>query len=146
VNPTQPRRRRIRVAGLVVVAGLAGLGGTGRGLWTRFRPGRVRVEGLSMAPTLQPGDRLLVLRRSRWRPPGVRVGDIVAVPDPRHPGRVLVKRVKAVTPAGLDLRGDNPALSTDSRTFGPVAAGSVVGRAVYRYGPPGRAGRLPAWP
>jgi hypothetical protein len=38
--------------------------------------------------------------------------------------------------------GDNPDASTDSRVFGPVPRGAVVGRVVYRYGPEGRTGRV----
>jgi nickel-type superoxide dismutase maturation protease len=90
-----------------------------------------------MAPTLLPGDHLL-LRPTR-RP---RSGDIVATPDPRSGGRILVKRVRTVSAGGLDLRGDNPEASTDSRTFGPVPPAAVTGRVVYRYAPPDRVGRI----
>ena len=90
-----------------------------------------------MRPTLEPGDRLLAVRTRRPR-----VGDLVAVPDPRQPARLLVKRVAARQGGMLDLRGDNPASSTDSRDFGPVPASAVWGRVVHRYGPAGRSGRL----
>ncbi len=45
----------------------------------------VEVRGRSMTPTLQPGDRLLVIRA---RP---RTGDVVLAPDPRDGRRELVK-------------------------------------------------------
>lgn len=90
-----------------------------------------------MRPALEEGDRLLVVRRRRYR-----VGDVVALPDPRLPERVVVKRVAAVDGDRLEVLGDDPAGSTDSRSFGPVAARTVIGRAVYRYAPPARAGRL----
>jgi nickel-type superoxide dismutase maturation protease len=103
---------------------------------------RVEVTGGSMAPSLLEGDRLVVVA-SPW---GRRVapGDVVAVPDPRTPGRLLVKRVAVVDRARgtVDVRGDAPDASTDSRTFGPVPHASVLGRAVYRYAPPGRTGPL----
>ena len=100
--------------------------------------GRVAVEGGSMRPTLEPGDRLLLVRRRTYRP-----GAVVAVADPRD-GRLLVKRVAAVTADGrLVLAGDDPAASTDSRTFGPVLVALVRGQAVRRYAPPHRAGRMP---
>jgi signal peptidase I len=86
--------------------------------------GRVVVEGGSMRPTLEPGDRLLVVRRRAYRP-----GAVVALADPRD-GRLIVT-------------GDEPAASTDSRTFGPVPLGLVRGQAVHRYAPPGRTGRMP---
>ena len=100
--------------------------------------GRVVVEGGSMRPTLEPGDRLLLVRRRSYRP-----GAVVAVRDPRD-GRLLVKRVAAVTADGrLVVAGDDAAASTDSRTFGPVPLALVRGEAVRRYAPPARAGRMP---
>ena len=104
-------------------------------VWRRFD--RVEVSGLSMAPTLQPGDRLVV-----WRTRSVRPGDIVAAPDPRQPERTVLKRVTSVDPEGVFLMGDNPVQSTDSRQFGRVPIKSLLGKAIYRYAPPGRAGRL----
>ena len=113
-------------------------GGTKRG-WPRLVPVfRVKVDGWSMAPGLLPGDRLLVARTRRLRP-----GDIAVGEDPREPGRPLIKRVAAREPDGrLVLLGDNPPASTDSRTFGPVAPDTLKGRAVYRYAPSERTGRL----
>jgi nickel-type superoxide dismutase maturation protease len=101
------------------------------------RPRRVAVEGSSMEPTLTNGDRLVVVRRLVPR-----VGDIVAVGDPRRPGRLLVKRVVSIDGTAIVIEGDNARSSTDSRAFGPVDRRAVVGRAVYRYAPPGRAGPL----
>jgi len=100
---------------------------------------RVAVQGDSMRPALEPGDRLLVLRLLRPRP-----GDVVAVVDPRDGERVMVKRVAAVDPddGRVTVLGDNPAASTDSRMFGPVRSDHVLGRAVYRYWPEQRRGRL----
>ena len=101
---------------------------------------RVEVVGDSMRPTLEPGDRLLVLAwgASRRSSPG----RLVTVPDPRHPSRVLVKRVASRSPSGLVLTGDNVSASTDSRVVGPVEEARVRGRVVYRYLPEHRRGRL----
>ena len=101
------------------------------------RLARLEVTGNSMRPTLEPGDRLVVRRRGRVRP-----GDLVVVPDPREPARLIVKRAVAVSPAAVTLRGDNPSASTDSLAFGPVAPETVRGRVVYRYHPPHRRGRM----
>lgn len=109
-----------------------------------------------MIPALVPGDRLIVVRARRCRP-----GDIVAVLDPGddRPGdggggggvggggqrgatRMLVKRVVSVGAGGMVLAGDNEGASRDSRDFGPVDVSRLVGRAVYRYHPPARAGLL----
>jgi nickel-type superoxide dismutase maturation protease len=105
-----------------------------------IRVRRVAVHGSSMLPTLVPGDRLVVM--GLWR---VHAGDVVAVADPRNPSRLLVKRVAAVDRrAGMvTVVGDNQSASTDSRTFGPVPRRSLVGRVVYRYGPPERQGWVP---
>lgn len=75
-----------------------------------------------MVPTYVPGERLTALRR--WR--GVRVGDVVVVRDPREPTRWLLKRCVAREGTMLDLRGDNPVSSTDSRDFGLVPSRDVV--------------------
>jgi nickel-type superoxide dismutase maturation protease len=113
---------------------------------------RVKVEGGSMAPALLPGDCLLVVKPDHpkfplfpAREPGLKPGEVVAVRDPRHPGRILVKRVARVDRDAdmLEVLGDASHASTDSRTFGPVPMSSVLGRAVYRYAPPGRTGRGP---
>ena len=98
---------------------------------------RVQVHGDSMRPALEPGDRLLVVSLLRPRP-----GDVVAVVDPRDGRRVMVKRVSSVDGESIEVLGDDPAASTDSRNFGPVDRGLVLGRAVYRYAPEVRRGRL----
>ncbi|MCB0917329.1 MAG: nickel-type superoxide dismutase maturation protease [Actinobacteria bacterium] len=90
---------------------------------------RVEVTGRSMEPTHQDGDWLLLLTRFR-----VRVGQVVAVRDPRAPDRILIKRIHAVGPDSVDVRGDNPQFSTDSRHFGPVARKALLGRVLFRYG------------
>ncbi len=105
---------------------------------TRVLVGRIRVEGDSMRPTLEPGDRLVCV--PPWR---LRAGDVVALRDPRD-GRLLVKRVVAIDASGVTVAGDNPGASTDSRTFGVVGRDRVIGRAVWRYRPEARRGRLRA--
>ncbi|MEO7119034.1 MAG: nickel-type superoxide dismutase maturation protease [Candidatus Limnocylindrales bacterium] len=100
------------------------------------------MTGMSMAPTLLPGDWLLVdpdAFRSR-RPAG---GDLVVVPDPREPSRELVKRVATVDVDGRStVRGDAPGASTDSRTFGPLDPATFLGQPWFRYWPLRRLGRV----
>jgi signal peptidase I len=110
---------------------------------------RVVVDGDSMRPTLEPGDRLLLVRLpplpSWFRRSLVRPGWLVGAPDPRDRRRLLVKRVGSIGPGGtVELVGDNPLRSTDSRHFGPIDARSLRGVVVYRYAPSDRAGRLGA--
>jgi nickel-type superoxide dismutase maturation protease len=92
-----------------------------------------------MLPALLPGDRLLLIPVRR-----IRAGDVVALPDPRQPDRLLVKRAAAIDKdtGTVTVLGDNATASTDSRTFGPVDRRRLLGRAVYRYAPRERAGRL----
>ena len=102
---------------------------------------RVAVQGDSMRPGLEAGDRRLVVGFPRPRP---RPGDVVAVVDPRDGARVMVKRVASVDSGDgrVTVVGDNPDASTDSRTFGPVDPRLVLGRVIYRYLPEERRGRL----
>ena len=100
----------------------------------------VEVRGRSMVPTLLPGDRLLVARFTS------RPGDVVLASDPRDPGRELIKRVASIDRGRVTLRGDNPAASTDARSFGSIASSGVEWRVVARYWPLDRAGRLPPAP
>jgi len=90
-----------------------------------------------MLPALAPGDRLLVVRDGREE-----VGDVVAIADPRTPARIMVKRVSARGAEGITVLGDNAAASTDSRVLGPLAPTAIRGRAVYRYFPESRRGRV----
>jgi signal peptidase I len=136
--------------------------------WQRRRHLVVTVQGQSMSPTYQHGDRVLVRRR---RPhDGRRVGEVVVVDLPARlrpvpdgtsaedslRNRRVIKRVAAVAgdpvpfpiegsepvvPAGcLVLLGDNPDSSGDSRMFGYVGADDVVG-VVRRTLRPGSAAR-----
>ncbi len=137
--PAGVGRRRVVTAAVVAVA--LGL------LLDALRLGirRVEVVGASMSPALDPGDRLIVVAMP-WIPcPRPRPGQVVAVGDPRDGRRLLIKRVRAVHHHDdtLEVVGDAPGASTDSRTFGPVPRSSVVGRAVYRYAPTGRRGPVP---
>ena len=95
----------------------------------------VEVRGRSMAPALLPRDRLLV---ARLGPP--RIGDVVLALDPRDRGRELVKRVFGLDAAGVILRGDNLAQSTDARAFGALPPSAVRWRVIACYWPPNRIG------
>ena len=76
-----------------------------------------------MLPTLAEGQFVLV-------DPGRRpvAGELALAEHPTRTGLLVVKRVRAVDADGRhDLRSDNPAAGTDSRTWGPVDRERVVG-------------------
>jgi nickel-type superoxide dismutase maturation protease len=98
-------------------------------LWALGRRFRVRVRGASMEPTLLDGDEVLVAthayRRRRPNP-----GDVVLTRHPIQSDIKTIKRVSTVDESGLTLLGDNPAASTDSRSYGRVPLDRLLGRVV----------------
>ena len=116
---------------------------TARRIW------RAVVAERSMAPTLEPGDTLLVAPAGPhglpWLRGAPRAGSIVIV---ERDGRFDIKRVAAwpddtlQTPDALWLLGDNAAASSDSRQGGPVPLSALRGIVLFRTGPSGRRGRV----
>ncbi len=112
-------------------------------LLMRTRPFRVEVAGMSMEPTLLPGDNLLATARG-----AIRRGVFVVVDRPDQHGFELVKRVAGIPGDVIDGRvlepneywvvGETEARSTDSRRFGPVAKADIKGVVRLRYWPPSR--------
>ncbi len=122
-----------------VVAG--GVLATGAALaFMRYRPARIAIEGVSMAPTLVPGDWALVVTPDRFHR-----DDVVVVEHPQRPGYELVKRLVGVpgnTVGGRELgedeywvEGDFAHRSTDSREFGPVNRANLKAKVVLVYWP-----------
>jgi signal peptidase I len=100
--------------------------------WTLMEVPRVRSH--SMEPTLRPGERFLLWKPVYWRRTP-RQGELVVFVCPLT-GQRLIKRV-AAPPAGRTVpdahvwvEGDNAARSVDSRHFGPIPLGSILGRAI----------------
>lgn len=96
------------------------------------RPGRTlikRLVGLS-GEQVSLGDRLVI--------------DGQAIPEPYllPSSRRSAPTNWRLGPNQYVMLGDNRAESRDSRHFGAVEAGQLVGRAWYRYWPPERRGRL----
>lgn len=86
------------------------------------------IEGDSMHPTLKPGDRVLIDKRS-----SLSVGNIVVARHPFKTSVKIVKRVKTIEQdASLSLIGDNPNESSDSRGFGSIKREEVIGKVVFR--------------
>ena len=123
-----------------VVLGAAALGAL---LALRSRPFRVEVAGVSMQPTLHPGDYLVATKFG-----AVRRGALVVVERPGERHLEVVKRVVGVPGDRINGRflqtaeysvvGDRSDRSTDSRTFGPVTKAAIRGIVRLRYWPPAR--------
>ncbi len=139
---------------VVIAVLLAGAGVAALAAVLRRRFVLATVAGFSMAPTLRPGDRLLVRRAPLSR---LSVGDIVVVvpdarmADPRHPAGYVIKRLAAVPgdpvpdhvpspaheripPGRMAILGDNPDASRDSRDYGLVTQEQLVGVVVRAIG------------
>ena len=93
----------------------------------------MRVEDVSMAPRLAPGDRLFVDPRELDRRPPMR-GDVVVFPDPDGSGRWLVKEVAAVGPVTVHtvrsgvvarLAGDSRPAPDDAIESTPLPEGHI---------------------
>ena len=94
---------------------------------------RYRVTGASMSPHLAPNDEVLVDPRAyRGRPP--QLNDIVVARHPYKEGVQIIKRIVSRQHDGRYLlEGDNPAESTDSRSFGTVSAAQILGQVTSRF-------------
>jgi nickel-type superoxide dismutase maturation protease len=90
----------------------------------------VAVRGPSMLPTLPPGTRLLTVP-SALLPPAP--GQVAVVEDPTEPGHRVIKRVADFDRDTAVVLGDNPAASTDSRSWGPVPRTALRRVAVARW-------------
>ena len=138
----RPLRTRIALAAIVleIIAAIVWVGARAVRFGGRSWRARVAVAGGSMAPTLLADDWLLVDPDAYLRV-APRLGELVLMSDPRRSDRLLVKRVASVRSDGrLEVVGDAPADSTDSRTFGAVDPAALAGRPWFRYWPPARIG------
>jgi nickel-type superoxide dismutase maturation protease len=97
-------------------------------LWILRLRVRVRVRGESMLPHLRPGDEVLVDPHA-YQQNAPHPGEVVLAQHPYQRDLRLVKRVEAVLDGDrYHLRGDNPSESTDSRSFGSIPRGEILGR------------------
>ena len=86
---------------------------------------RFIVAGKSMEPAYLDGDRVLACRVIyKLRKP--RVGEVVVLKAPKS-GRLIIKRIYRIKGDEYFVIGDNLNGSTDSREFGPVSRGMIIG-------------------
>ena len=91
-----------------------------------FRRRHMPVDGFSMAPTLVPGDRVLITpMQAQATLPAP--GSIVVARRPDRTTTRIIKRLADIEDGGLVLLGDNPGASTDSRQFGVVPRRLLIG-------------------
>jgi signal peptidase I len=138
-EPEVESYRRGRKAASGIVAGAALVAGAAFA-FARYHPARIAIEGVSMAPTLLPGDWALVVTPERFHR-----DDVVVVEHPQRPGYEIVKRLTGVPRSvvgGRELaedeywvEGDFAHRSTDSRDFGPVSGDHLKAKVVVVYWP-----------
>jgi len=138
-GPAVESYRRGRKAASGAVAGAALVAGAAFA-FARYHPARIAIEGVSMTPTLLPGDCALVVTPERFHR-----DDVVVVEHPQRAGYEIVKRLVGVPGSvvgGRELgedeywvEGDFAHRSTDSRDFGPVAGEKLKAKVVLVYWP-----------
>uniref|UniRef100_A0A914IBQ0 Mitochondrial inner membrane protease subunit 2 n=1 Tax=Globodera rostochiensis TaxID=31243 RepID=A0A914IBQ0_GLORO len=99
-------------------------------------------RGDSMLPNFHNGD---ILWARVWKPRhGLYPGDVVCLVNPQNANEYVLKRVSVINGRGrpaspltgrIEVRGDNAAVSVDSRDYGPVPAGLVHYRVSARLFP-----------
>ena len=91
-----------------------------------------RVDGNSMAPTLQHGDQVIT-SRFLANFGTLNVGDIVLV---QVEDRTVIKRIADILDDGTYfVLGDNLLTSVDSRHFGPVENRHILAKIIFKYFP-----------
>lgn len=120
---------------------------------TRFIAEPILLQGPSMEPTIQNNDVIIAEKlTSTFRKNDYKRGDIVVVRSPLNPHNFICKRIAGlpgdsvrvnyfpkIVPRGhVWLLGDNKTNSTDSRDFGSLPMGLIIGRVIVRIWPPGR--------
>jgi phage repressor protein C with HTH and peptisase S24 domain len=76
-----------------------------------------------MLPTLVPGKVIIAIRSNK-----LSQGNIVVL---RHNGLEKIKRISKLESGRVFLLGDNPAQSTDSRSFGWLNISAVKGKIIW---------------
>ena len=101
-------------------------------MWALGRRARVRVRGTSMEPALPDGS-LVLVDPGAYRTRAPRAGDVVLARHPYVRDLRLVKRVVSEPKENrVALVGDRAEASHDSRDFGSVPLGDVMGQVVLK--------------
>ena len=87
----------------------------------------LRVVGSSMERTLSEGD-LIIYKKINPKNFNLNIGDIVVASHPTIKSKLIIKRIYQIYQNKFDLRGDNFLSSTDSREWGFIEIGLIVGK------------------
>ncbi|KAH7642097.1 mitochondrial inner membrane protease subunit 1-like protein [Dermatophagoides farinae] len=128
---------------------------------TRFFAEPILLQGPSMEPTILNNDIIIAEKyNTAFHRNDYKRGDIVVVRSPMNPHQFICKRIVAlpgdmisqryhfssyrqtVQKGHVWLMGDNKTNSTDSREFGALPMGLIIGRVIYRIWPLNRMGNL----
>ncbi|XP_059143623.1 mitochondrial inner membrane protease subunit 1-like [Physella acuta] len=123
----------------------------------RFICGLGKCEDVSMEPTIQHGD-LVLISPYYVNHQLLQKGDVVFCRSPKNPRAIICKRLvgmegdtvyndekgfeEYVDKGQIWLEGDNKCCSIDSRTFGPLPYGLLISKVALRLWPPERFGFL----
>lgn len=83
-----------------------------------------RIVGESMEPTLKQGRLVIFLKTKK-----IKTQDIVIA---KVGNREVVKRINNINDSGVELIGDNPEKSTDSRSYGAVDMDRIKGKLIIK--------------
>ncbi len=86
-----------------------------------------KIADRSMEPKLHEGDYVIV---NKWHGEP-RIGDIVVLfhPQKRIP---IIKRIMRMEDGLIYVSGDNRTVSQDSRHFGPIGVGNIIGKMLFK--------------
>ena len=101
-------------------------------LWLLGKRKRLRVEGESMLPLLQPGDQILFAPHA-YKKSKPQVEDIIVALHPLQSNLTIIKRIKQSQCDRYFIVGDNLQSSTDSRHWGMIGFANIMGRVTSKF-------------
>lgn len=86
-----------------------------------------KVQDKSMEPVFKEGDYIIINRLAYiFGKPSK--GDVIVVKHPKKKGQLMLKRVSLATRGKCFVVGDNEGRSADSRHFGAIGNGLILGK------------------
>ena len=101
-------------------------------LWLLRRIKRLRVDGESMLPLLQPGDEILFAPHA-YKKSKPQLEDVIVASHPLQNNLTIVKRVINIEGDRYFIVGDNLQSSTDSRQWGKIGLANIIGRVTSKF-------------